>query len=114
MRDHRYIALWRTLFWMMFVASFVLSVLPGSTVSPLVVWSDKLNHAGVFLVLALLMRLGWRIGYWEGLALLTLYGGAIEIAQLFAVGRSAEWADLGADVVGIFFGLKLYKYLRLL
>jgi VanZ family protein len=107
--------LWRGLFGLLLAGSFVLSVLPGETVAPLSVWSDKLNHAGVFFLLAVLMRLGWRrIGYWKVLVLLSAYGGGIELAQLFAIDRSAEWADLGADVVGIFLGLKIVKHLRAL
>ena len=104
--------LWRALFWMALAGSYILSVLPGETVAPLFSWSDKLNHAGAFLVLALLMRLGWRIGYWQTLAWLSAYGGLIEISQLFAIHRSAEWGDVGADTLGVFFGLKLYKYVR--
>jgi len=104
--------IWRVLFWMALFGSYTLSVLPGETVSPLFHWSDKLNHAGAFLVLGFLLRMGWRIGYGQALLLLVAYGGFIEISQLFAIHRSAEWADLGADTIGVFLGLKLYKYLR--
>jgi VanZ family protein len=94
------------------VGSYVLSVLPGEIVAPLFHWSDKLNHAGAFLVLGFLLRMGWRMSYWKALALLVAYGGFIEISQMFAIHRNAEWGDLGADTIGVFLGLKIYKYVR--
>jgi VanZ family protein len=94
---------------MALVGSYTLSILPGETVAPLFHWSDKLNHAGAFLVLSVLLRLGWQIEYWKALILLVAYGGLIELSQLFAIHRSAEWGDIGADTIGTFLGLKLYK-----
>jgi len=105
--------IWRTLFFLALVGSYTLSVLPGEIVAPLFHWSDKLNHAGAFLVLAFLMRMGWKIEYLKAVALLILYGVFIEFSQLFAIHRSAELADVVADTVGIFIGLKLFKLLRL-
>ena len=111
-RYRRYQWLWRTLFVLALVGSYTLSMLPGEMVAPLFSWSDKLNHAGAFLVLGFLLRMGWRIDYWRALVLLVAFGGFIEISQLFAIHRSAEWADVSADTLGVFFGLKLYKYVR--
>ena len=111
---HRSARYARVLFWMALVGSYILSVLPGQTVAPLFSWSDKLNHAGAFLVLGFLLRMGWRIDYGRALILLVMYGGFIEVSQLFAIHRSAEWADVGADVIGTFLGLKLYRYVHAL
>ncbi len=111
-RFRRYEGWWRALFVVAMAGTYLLSVLPGEVVAPLFAWSDKLNHAGAFLVLGLLLRMGWRIDYGRALTLLVAFGGLIEISQLFAIHRSAEWADLGADTVGVFLGLKLFKYLR--
>lgn len=104
--------IWRMFFYWALIGSYTLSILPGEVVAPLFSWSDKLNHAGAFLVLGFLLRMGWRIDYWRALALLVAYGGFIEISQLFSIHRSAEWGDVGADTLGVFFGLKLYKYVR--
>jgi len=109
-RDNK--RLWRILFWMALIGSYTLSVLPGETVAPLFHWSDKINHAVAFLVLGFLLRMGWRIDYWRALVLLVAFGGFIEMSQLFAIHRSAEWADVGADTVGVFLGLKIYKYVK--
>ncbi len=105
--------LWRTLFFLALIGSYTLSVLPGEVVAPLFHWSDKLNHAGAFLVLAFLLRMGWKVDYIKAVALLLLFGAFIEFSQLFAIHRSAELADVAADAVGIFMGLKLFKLLRL-
>ncbi len=108
----QYSLFWRLIFIITLLGSYILSILPGEVVAPLFSWSDKLNHTGAFMVLGLLLRMGWRIDYWQAMILLIAYGGFIEISQLFAVHRSAEWADLGADAIGIFLGLKIYKYIR--
>jgi len=110
----KYEGVWRTLFWLALAGSYLLAVLPGEEVTSFFSWSDKLNHVGAFLVLGVLLRLGWRIDYWKALALLIAYGGFIELSQLFAIHRSSEWNDLGADTIGAFLGLKLYKYIRAL
>ena len=68
---------------------------------------DKLNHASAFAALAFA---GWlsvrgRRGRWPTMALLLMYGALIEVAQRFVPGRSAEWADLLADALGIGLGV---------
>jgi VanZ family protein len=77
--------------------------------------SDKLVHAGVFLVLALLTDFAWPgrpIG-WRALMLLALYGAGIEIAQHFAPPRTMSAADLAADVAGLaLYALLIGPWLR--
>jgi len=99
---------------MALVGSYILSVLPGQTVAPLFSWSDKLNHAGAFLVLAFLLMYGWRLPWWRGSIYLLGYGVFIEFSQLFAIHRSAELADVAADGVGIILGLSMYAIYRFL
>jgi VanZ family protein len=65
-----------------------------------------------FVVLGLLLRLGFRLSYFQRLALLIGYGACIEASQYFTPTRSADWADIGADTIGAFLGLKLYQYLQ--
>jgi len=69
---------------------------------------DKLNHAGAFAVLTVvatfaLPRSRWN--FWCLLGGLLCFGGAIEIAQSFTPARSADWADLLADAVGMAAGV---------
>ena len=66
-------------------------------------YADKFQHAAAFLALGgLLLALAERARYAAVCAALLAFGGAIEVAQyLMPYGRSAEWADLAADGLGI-------------
>jgi VanZ family protein len=71
---------------------------------------DKLNHVVAFAAMAVCAVLGWRGSRAAWLAVLLallVYGGAIELLQLQVPNRSAEWADLGADAIGIGIGALL-------
>lgn len=72
---------------------------------------DKVVHAGLFLLLALLGRWGgWR-PVPLGLALVA-YAAATEVLQgVLPVGRDASLADLAADVAGTLLGLTLWQAL---
>lgn len=65
--------------------------------------ADKYQHAAAFLGLGgLSLALVERRLYTAACVALLVFGGAIEVAQyLMPYGRSAEWADLVADGVGI-------------
>ena len=109
---YRYRKQFRFLFVTALIAIYILALLPQDQ-APQLHWSDKANHVMAFVVLGLLLRLGFRFSYWQSLALLIAYGGLIELSQYYLTSdRSAELADIGADTIGSFIGLKLYKYLR--
>lgn len=76
--------------------------------------ADKFQHAAAFLGLAgLLLALVERRHYAALCAGLVVFGGAIEVAQyLMPYGRSAEWADLAADALGVALGLGLSLAIR--
>jgi len=68
---------------------------------------DKLNHAMAFAALAVCAVFGWpssRAARLAVLPALLVYGGAIELLQRLVPNRSGEWADLGADAIGIGIG----------
>ncbi|MEM7431805.1 MAG: VanZ family protein [Pseudomonadota bacterium] len=73
--------------------------------------ADKWLHTIVFAFLALWFsgqyakRDYWRIGLW-----LSVFGVAIELCQRMVAHRTAEWADLAADVVGIVIGLAIAAF----
>jgi VanZ family protein len=75
-------------------------------------WSDKANHVFAFVVLGMLLRLSYRISYWRAIIYLLMFGSFIELSQYITPTRSAEIQDIGADLMGVFVGLKLFKYLR--
>ena len=76
---------------------------PWSGGGQLFPYADKFQHAVAFLALGgLLLALVERSRYAALCAALLAFGGAIEVAQyLMPYGRSAEWADLAADGLGI-------------
>lgn len=84
-----------------------LALQPGFEMPTRLLGSDKLEHAGAFLVLTLLAKMGWpaRSRLLIGL-ILFLYGVGIEYMQsTSAIGRTASVADIVADLVGILLGL---------
>ena len=100
-------AWWRGAFWACALAVLVLALMPPTPRMPSTGW-DKSNHLLAFGTLALLGRRAWprRAVAWLA-GLLLAYGGLIEILQSFTPDRSAEWADLLADALGIGCGLAL-------
>ena len=68
---------------------------------------DKLNHLSAFCTLMLLAGLAWPRHQRRAAVGLLAYGGLIEVLQTQVPGRSAEWADLLADAVGLLLALAL-------
>ena len=98
---------WRW-FWLASGAALVLLVTwlclrPSAGGEQLFLHADKFQHAAAFLGLGgLLLALFERRHYAVACIALLVFGGAIEVAQyLMPYGRSAEWADLAADGLGV-------------
>ncbi len=93
-------------FWGLLAAILVAALVPWD-VAPTLFASDKLNHMLAFFVLAAFTRLLWpRAHAFVAVALLAFYGGLIELLQWWLdLGRTADWADFGADLVAIIAGL---------
>lgn len=69
---------------------------------------DKLNHASAFAaitVAAVFAAPRSRTGRLALIGAVLCFGALIEIAQSFTPTRSAEWADLLADAIGIVAGV---------
>ncbi len=75
--------------------------------------SDKVEHFGAYLVLALLPTLHerWNLVFRAILGLFVL-GFALEIGQIYSPGRSFDLVDFGADAVGVCCGVCLAVPLR--
>lgn len=77
--------------------------------------SDKIKHFGAYLVLAALLNLALMFqNKWENIkdkaapaavVIATLYGILDEIHQIFIPGRSAEFLDFIADMIGALAGV---------
>lgn len=106
--------LWRAMLALLLIVVSHLALTPSPQDNPDLGW-DKLNHISAFVALAFAAWLGFAVSQrsqlWWMLALLA-YGGGIEILQRYVPGRSCEWGDLLADVVGITAGACLGALLR--
>jgi VanZ family protein len=109
-REHTFF--FKIIWWVSLVIIYTLAILPQDMAPTVGSLSDKSHHILAFLVLAILLKLAYLIKYWHAFFLLAAFGLLIEVSQLFAINRSGEVADVVADIVGIFIGLKLYTYTK--
>jgi VanZ family protein len=103
---------WRIAFIVTLVVVAILSLWPADQVPSGTGW-DKGNHVLAFIVLSIMGRLGFTslppalLGFY-----LLSYGALIEVLQAMTPDRYAEWADLGADAIGIVAGVLLIGWWR--
>ena len=109
---YKYNGIFRVLFWLALVVAYVAAILPQDLAPTVPQLSDKAHHIFAFLVLAVLLRLAYRISYWYSLLMLMGFGIFIEISQYFTPNRMSEAKDVLADLIGVLIGLQLYKYLH--
>jgi len=88
----------------------VLSLLPQD-VMPKVELSDKVGHFIAYAAIAAAGLLGWRTAAAPVAIASILLGGALEIAQMFVPGRSAELLDFVVDAGGVAAGMLLAGFL---
>jgi VanZ family protein len=74
-------------------------------------YMDKLLHLGSYAFAMMLITLAYpQINRYRSVALLFTYGLLIEIAQLFAVNRYFEVADILANLCGIVLSYYLFNF----
>jgi len=79
---------------------------PGDT--PLPRLSDKIRHFAAYAALAVPVAMWIGPGRWSAVALLTVFGAGIEVAQAYApTGREGSLADGLADALGAAAGVFL-------
>jgi len=104
---------WRRLFWLALSGITFLALMPWTQALPKPFhWSDKLNHFAAFALLGLLLMSAYRLSRIGAVVRLTLYGAAIEGTQYFLPWRSAEWADLGVDLLAASAGVLLWNLMK--
>lgn len=107
-----------TVYW---IVLFVATTLPTESL-PSVSISDKLQHFGAYLVLAILFNLTISFQnkiklirekhYFFTIIIIGIYAAFDEIHQYFIPGRSCELADFIADMVGLLVGLSIVLLIR--
>ena len=95
----------RFVFWISVSGISILALVSPAIVSPVMVFSDKIMHAGAFFVLGTLALWAYPDSKKIVFIGLLLYGGVIELAQSTIANRSPEWMDWLADILGLAFAL---------
>jgi len=106
------IALFKILFWVALIGSYVAAIVPQEVAPHIGSLSDKGIHFIAFAVLTLLFSFAYRTVWARTSLLLLAYAVFIEVSQLFTPNRSAELLDVVADVIGITIGLLSVFLLR--
>jgi VanZ family protein len=91
------------------VVLFLLSAWSNPTMPYLFAGSDKVVHAGLYAVLGMALGFGRVRSAAPPPHLLLIFVGALygvtdELHQMFVRGRSPDWADWVADLVGVVIG----------
>jgi VanZ family protein len=89
--------------------AIVIAVASLSPQSPVIEtgFGDKLDHLTAYLVLSLLVTLGWsgRVAPGVIVGAAVGFGGLLELLQTFSPGRQSDWADFAANSLGALTGL---------
>jgi VanZ family protein len=105
-----------TIIWASLLLALSLVAVPAPK-STVVLWVDKVNHGVAYAMLAFLLILavdsntGDRrrfLSFVVAFVISSLWGGLTEVLQIMRSSRSAEGADLLADLIGIAAALLLY------
>ena len=99
----------RFIFWFSVLSISILALASPSMLSPVIVFSDKIMHAGAFFVLGTLALWAYPDSKRIVFIGLLLYGGVIELAQSTTANRSPEWMDWVADVMGLALALPTHR-----
>ena len=103
----RYPKLWSVLGWLLVAGVIVGSLLPGRAVSAIHV-SDKVMHAGAYLVLMVWFAGFCRRGLYLAIAVALLaLGVGLDALQLLTKTRSFDWYDVAANSGGVLTGFAL-------
>lgn len=93
----------RPLFWLMWVFSLVMALLPKPPSTPIDRFGDKFAHMLAFAALTLVARLAWRqVSIWRQALWLCLFGAGIEVLQAIPMlNRTSDVRDWLADSAAI-------------
>jgi VanZ family protein len=92
--------------WVFLLAIAFLSLVSPS-LRPVTALPHNLEHAGIFALAGLALSLGYPHHTLRNMIAMTIFAGAIELAQLFAPGRHARWIDFAVDAFAACLGVAL-------
>src|SRR3954453_23156088 len=96
--------------------AIVIAVASLSPQSPVIEtgFGDKLDHLTAYLVLSLLVTLGWsgRVAPGVIVGAAVGFGGLLELLQTFSPGRQSDWADFAVNSLGALSGLAVAILVR--
>ena len=103
----------KLLMWLWLLTILYLSLKPEVSMPMNFEHIDKLLHLGSYGLAMILVSLAYpQINRYKTVALLFAYSLSIEVAQLFAINRYFEVADLAANIIGILLAIYLMKFTR--
>jgi len=104
----KYLAIKRLIYWIFwigFIATLIVTLIPSHSIPKTVIFWDKLQHSLAFFMLMLTGCMAYSKYHKHIFFYLILYGASIEIMQeFFTRTRNGDVYDIVADTVGIFFG----------
>lgn len=90
-----------------FLLAIVFLSLVSPSLRPVTALPHNLEHAAIFAMAGLALGLGYPNHTLRNMIVLTIFSGAIELAQLFAPGRHARWIDFAVDALAACLGVAL-------
>jgi VanZ family protein len=103
----RFPKLWSALGWLLVAGVIVGSLIPGQALEVVNI-SDKLLHAGTYLILMVWFAGFYRRSLYPLIAVVLLaLGMSLDLLQGFTVTRSFDWFDIAMNGAGVAAGLTL-------
>ena len=96
----------RAIGWLCIVAIATLSVVSPS-LRPVTFVPHDLEHAAIFALTGFALGLGYQNRIAQHMIALTIFAGAVELAQIYAPGRHARLADFVVDALAACLGVAL-------
>jgi VanZ family protein len=90
--------------WLCLVVIGVLSLVEPA-LRPVTILPHDLEHAAIFALAGFTVGLGYPDHGLRNAIALTVFAGAVELAQLYAPGRHARWSDFAVDAAAACIGV---------
>ena len=92
--------------WLCLLAIGILSLIEPR-LRPVTILPHHLEHAAIFALAGFTVGLGYPNHGLRNMIALTVFAGAVELAQLYAPGRHARWSDFAVDAAAACIGVAI-------